>query len=122
MRSYYTATGIGPHESYSSTFARCAILVPMKKPARFTVSTALTEILKRTKQIMAQLDTLTAEVTRNTTVVKSALTLIQGLKKQLDDAGTDPAKLKALSDSLAANDDELAAAVAANTPATPPTP
>lgn len=66
-----------------------------------------------------ELDTLTAEVARNTTVEKSALVLIQGFAKQLADAGTDPVKLKALSDSLAANDNELAAAVAANTPAAP---
>lgn len=65
-----------------------------------------------------QLDTLIAEVARNTTVEQSAIVLIQGLKAQLDAAGTNPVKLKALSDSLAKNDDDLAAAVAANTPAT----
>lgn len=39
---------------------------------------------------MALLDTLTAEVANNTTVEKSAVALIQGLKAQLDAAGTDP--------------------------------
>lgn len=79
--------------------------------------TLLIHILNNQKLIMASLDTLTAEVARNTTVEKSALALIQGLKAQLDAAGTDPVALKALSDQLAANDDDLAAAVAANTPA-----
>ncbi len=63
-----------------------------------------------------QLDDLTAEVARNTTVEKSALALIQGFAAALAAAGTDPVKLQALRDSLAANDDELAAAVEANTP------
>lgn len=66
---------------------------------------------------MADLTELTAEVTNNTTVEQSAITLLQGLKAQLDAAGTDPVALKALSDQLAANDTALAAAVTANTPA-----
>ena len=64
-----------------------------------------------------ELDALTAEVANNTTVEKSALAMLQGLAAQLAAAGTDPAKLQALRDTLAANDTELAAAVAANTPA-----
>lgn len=69
----------------------------------------------------AALDALTAQVAANNAVVESALTLIQGLKAQLDAAiaAGDPAQLQALSDSLAAEDSKLAAAVAANTPATP---
>jgi len=67
---------------------------------------------------MADLTALTAEVERNTSVEKSALTLIQGFAAQLAAAGTDPVKLQALQDQLKSNDDELAAAVAANTPAT----
>ncbi len=66
---------------------------------------------------MADLTGLTAEVTRNTSVEQSALTLIQGLAAQLAAAGTDPVALKALQDQLTQNDDALAAAVAANTPA-----
>ncbi len=63
-----------------------------------------------------ELDTLTAQVATNTDVIESALVLIQGLKAALDAAGTDPAKLAALSASLASEDEKLAAAVAANTP------
>ena len=68
---------------------------------------------------MAAIDDLTTEVANNTTVEKSALALIQGFAAQLAAAGTDPAKLQALRDTLAANDAELAAAVTANTPAAP---
>ncbi len=63
------------------------------------------------------LDALQAEVTRNTEVEASALALIQGLMAQIEAAGTDPVKLKAIVDQLTANDDALASAVAANTPA-----
>lgn len=66
---------------------------------------------------MATIDTLTAQVAQNTTVVGSALTLIQGFAAQLAAAGTDPAKLQALQDELASSDTALSAAVAANTPA-----
>lgn len=79
----------------------------------------LAQILTNQTKIMALLDSLTAEVANNTTVEQSAIVLIQGLKAQLDAAGTDPVKLKALSDQLAANDTALAAAVTTNAP-TPP--
>lgn len=70
--------------------------------------------------IMAgELDALTAQVANNTTVIDSAITLIQNIKALLDAAGTDPAKLAALSATLGSEDDKLAAAVAANTPAAP---
>ncbi len=71
------------------------------------------------KELMADILSLTAEVERNTTVEKSALALIQGFAAQLAAAGTDPVKLQALQDTLKTNDDELAAAVVANTPAAP---
>lgn len=64
-----------------------------------------------------EMDDLTAAVARDTDVENSAITLLQGLKTQLDAAGTDPAKLAALSTQLSSNADALAAAVAANTPA-----
>ncbi len=79
-------------------------------------------ILERLKHMSQQLDDLTAQVTANTDVVNSALTLIKGLAAALEAAGTDPAKLDALKASLKASDDALAAAVAANTPAAPPAP
>lgn len=72
-----------------------------------------------------ELENLTKEVEETNTVVDSAITLLQGLKTALDAAGTDPAKLAALSASLDSKQTELAAAIAANTPEAPapgPTP
>lgn len=63
-----------------------------------------------------ELDQLTEEVSQTTTIMGSAVTLLQGLKKKLDEAGTDKAKLKALSDDLDASQNDLAAAITANTP------
>jgi uncharacterized protein YigA (DUF484 family) len=70
----------------------------------------------RIRHMSAQLDALTAQVAANTTVVQSAITLIAGLRQAIIDAGTDPAKLQALTDSLAQSDTDLAAALVANTP------
>ncbi len=83
---------------------------------------------------MAKLDdaitALTAEVSKDTTVIASAITLIKGIAAQIQAAvdaalaaGATPAQLKALTDlqaSVAANDTALAAAVAAGTPPPPP--
>lgn len=66
-----------------------------------------------------ELDDLTAEVAAATTINQSALTLIQGLAAQIAAAGTDPAKLAALTASLRSSEDALSAAVTANTPASP---
>lgn len=84
------------------------------------VSNWFIRIERKLNEMSAELDALTAQVSANTDVIESALSLIQGLKAALDAAGTDPAKLKALSDSLASEDQKLADAVAANTPAEPP--
>jgi hypothetical protein len=74
--------------------------------------------------IMSALDDLTAAVTAETTVDQSAVTLLQGLKTQLDAAiaSNDPAKLSALSSQLGASTAALSAAIAANTPAAAPVP
>ena len=82
----------------------------------------LQEIQTQGGTMSAAMDALTAQVTKNTDVISSALTLIQGFAAQLAAAGTDPTALAALQASLQQSDDQLAAAVAANTPAAPPTP
>lgn len=75
-----------------------------------------------------QLDNLTKEVGETNTVIQSAIVLITGLKKSLDDAiaanqgGDNGAALDALSASLDTSTNELASAVTANTPAPAPTP
>ena len=60
-----------------------------------------------------------AEVSRQTSVVQSAITLIQSLATQIADAAGDPARVTELADALRASSDALAAAVAANTPSQP---
>lgn len=77
-----------------------------------------------------KLAALQLEVANNTSVEKSALALIQGFGAQLQAAveaalaqGATPAQLQSITDfqsTLAANDSELAAAVLAGTPVTPP--
>jgi esterase/lipase len=84
------------------------------------------QILNLLRALVAQGETmaneladLTARVATNNEVIESALVLIQGLHDAIIAAGTDPVKLKALTDSLVAEDDKLAAAIVANTPAAP---
>lgn len=66
-----------------------------------------------------EFDQLTAQVKANSDLLDSATALINGIAARIDAAGVDPAKLAALSSELKAKDDVLAAAVLANTPATP---
>lgn len=84
----------------------------------------LKPLTQQVNQIMTVLADLQAKVAANTTVVQSAVTLIQGLKAQLDAAiaSGDPAQLQALSDQLGTDDAALAAAITANTPAAPAAP
>jgi hypothetical protein len=81
---------------------------------------SLYQLRQELQRMTAELDALKAAVTNNTTVIGSAITLINGLKKKLDDAiaSGDPAALTALSAELGAQDQALADAVAANTPPT----
>lgn len=65
---------------------------------------------------MSAMDDLKAQVAANTSVVKSAIVLINGIADRIAAAGADPAALAALTDSLKNDDAALAAAVAANTP------
>jgi hypothetical protein len=87
--------------------------------------------IARLEKHMAALDdqitALTAQVKANTDVENSALVLIQGFSARLaaaiaaaGAAGATPAQLQALTDlgtAIKTGDDELAAAVVANTPA-----
>ncbi len=76
----------------------------------------LKAVLKEEKHMSVELDALEIQVQKNEDVEQSAITLIQGIAAQLAAIANDPVKVKALSDSLAASADALAAAVAANTP------
>lgn len=66
-----------------------------------------------------ELDTLTTEVSETKTVIASAVALIKGFKQKLDDAiaAGNPQALTDLSNQLDQSTNELAAAVAENTPA-----
>src|SRR5512138_1769637 len=68
-------------------------------------------------RMAGELDTLTAEVARNTQVDQSAITLLTGLAAQIEALKGDPVALQGLADSLKSSSDALAAAVVANTPA-----
>lgn len=70
------------------------------------------------------LDDVLADVAAETTVTQSAITLLQGLKAQLDAAiaAGDLTKVQAIADGIEANTASLSAAVIANTPAAPPAP
>lgn len=63
------------------------------------------------------LSRLQTEVSELTTVVASAVALLDGLSQALRDASADPAAVVAIADSIDAQKDALAAAVAQNTPA-----
>lgn len=80
----------------------------------------LNQILLNQGAIMAELEDLQAQVAANKTVIDSALVLINGIADRIKAAGTDPQKLADLTASLKAEDDQLAAAVTANTPPAPP--
>ncbi len=68
---------------------------------------------------MKELDDLTVQVKANTDAEASAVLLLGKLSDLIKAAGTDPAKLAALTADLDASKTALAAAVVANTPAVP---
>jgi len=96
----------------------CHIEIPPEVLDRLDgLSRKLDLVLKSEIYMSKELDDLTAQVKSNSEVEASALTLINGIAARITAASTDPAALKALTDELKAKDDQLAAAVTANTPA-----
>lgn len=72
-------------------------------------------------EIMSQqMDSLAAQVEQTLTVEQSAIVLIQGIAEQLADAAGDKQRSLELAAKLKTSADALAAAVTANTPASPP--
>jgi hypothetical protein len=84
-----------------------------------TLVTLVTALLNKGTLIMADLTRLTQEVAENTTVIESAVTLIEGLAQQIRDNIADQAKLEELADQLDSEANALAAKIAENTPAPP---
>jgi len=76
----------------------------------------LEQMLMTTDEAIAA---LAAKVAEQSTVVESAVTLINGLAAQLTAAADDPAQIMAIVDSLTAQSGALAGAVEANTPPPP---
>lgn len=66
------------------------------------------------------LETIRASVERIETVGDSTIALVEGMAATIRDLKDDPAALEAFAARLDAQSEELAAAVAANTPAPPP--
>ena len=85
---------------------------------------AILAMLKDSKQrevhMSVELDALKAKVAANTTVVGSAIVLIDGLAQQIRDLKDDPVALAALANELEATNANLAGKVAENTPQAPP--
>ena len=67
----------------------------------------------------AALDRIKQEVFETKTAVASILTLVAGLATQIRENAEDPVALNALAASLDADQQEIAAAITANTPAPP---
>lgn len=80
----------------------------------------LKTINKKVNIVMTDLTRITEEVAENTSVIQSAIALLNDLAQQIRDNATDPAALEALADNLDANSNALGAAVAANTPGEEP--
>lgn len=87
-----------------------------------TITRKLDALLSSEGRMTAELQALTDQVTQTTALEESAIQLITGLAGQLEAAKEDPAQVQALADSLKAESAQLAAAIAANTPAAPAPP
>lgn len=72
------------------------------------------------QKMAGEIDTLTAEVARNTEVDNSVVILVEGLAAKIEALKNNPVALQALADSLKASSDKVAAAVVAHTPAEEP--
>ena len=90
------------------------------------ITALLNQLVKENTQMALDITALQTAVANETTVEKSAITLIGGLAAQIqtliDESQdeVDPAALQALVDQMTASQTALATAVTANTPAAPP--
>ena len=117
----------GESEARGTRLVLCRVLEDIIDDDRFAAITSLVSqggpgtSTDFGAMIMSALDDLKAAVTKNTSVVDSAVTLLQGVADKLAAANVnnDPA-IAALTSEISAEADKLGAAVAANTPAAPP--
>lgn len=89
------------------------------------------ETMSTSAEIQAAIDASNAATAAQTSVVQSAVTALNGITQRINDAvaafqvanpGVDVSSLVAATAAEQANTNDLAAAVAANTPAAPPVP
>lgn len=97
--------------------------------AVYRIEQKLDALIRLEGKQMANIDDILIEVHKQPTLIESVKTLVGGLKKSLDDAlagiSVTPevqAKLDEVFATLSANDQALADAVTANTPAAAPAP
>jgi hypothetical protein len=101
------------------------MLMPIQLTASIILGQGVTTIFLlavvfwRIQKMSTELDRVATEVGETNTLIDSAITLLGNLSQMIRDAGTDPAKLTELADSLDAEQNKLAAAIVANTPAAP---
>lgn len=97
------------------------VLSPAELADLMGISHLSAQISRLEEKIMTALSDLQDAVAREDNVVDSAITLLQGLKSQLDTAiaSGNEADLITLSEDIGAKTQALADAVAANTPAAP---
>ena len=82
----------------------------------------LDAVATKENHIMAAIDDLESKVSEETTVEESAVALLEQLSTMIKAAGTDPARLTALTTLIDTRKARLATAVAANTPGGPAVP
>lgn len=87
-----------------------------------SILSLVTQTSQGVQTMSAELDALGVQVTQNTTIETSAVTLINGIASQLTAIANDPVQVKAFAASLNTSATALSAAIVANTPATPPGP
>lgn len=102
-------------------YNRLMVQLATMQAAIKSIQSGISKLLTQEQRQMSALDDLSAAVQQTQNLEQSAVTLIQGLAKQITDAvaSNDSAALTALASQLNSSAAELAAAVTANTPASP---
>jgi hypothetical protein len=79
------------------------------------IESALETIIERLQKMSLDFFRLETEVSENTTVIQSAVTLLTGIAQAIRDAAADQTKILSLADTLDQQTAALAGAIAANT-------
>jgi hypothetical protein len=94
-----------------------AIANAIASKVAFRLQPILTGVTEAMSSSQSAMTALQSQVAQNTSVVQSAIVLINGISDRIKSAGTDPAALQALTAELDSQDQALASAVTANTAA-----